>query len=104
MPSSIIPESVVSTLPHIDEKVSASVYFDVVEILREYLRSSESKLKDFKELSNEAWNYSNEVNELNKTESKHTQKGAGLADEDVDTIRYWLYSPGDGASKWEEFY
>ena len=99
-----IPESVVATLPHIDEKVSASVYFDVVEILREYLRSSESKLKDFKELSNEAWNYSNEVNELNKTESKHTQKGAGLADEDVDTIRYWLYSPGDGASKWEEFY
>ena len=99
-----IPESVVATLPHIDDKVSASIYFDIVEKLRAYLQSSESKLKNFKELSSEAWNYSNEVNELNKAESKHTQKGAGLADEDVDTIRYWLYSPGDGASKWEEFY
>ena len=31
-------------------------------------------------------------------------KGAGLADEDVDTIHYWIYSPGDVAIKWEEFY
>ncbi len=29
---------------------------------------------------------------------------ATLADDDVDTIRYWIYSPGDNACKWEEFY
>ncbi len=22
----------------------------------------------------------------------------------IDTVHYWIYSPGDGASKWEEFY
>ncbi len=27
-----------------------------------------------------------------------------LADDDIDTVRYWIYSPGDNACKWEEFY
>ena len=27
-----------------------------------------------------------------------------LADDDVDTVRYWIYSPGDNACKWDEFY
>lgn len=30
--------------------------------------------------------------------------GSALADEDVDTVRYWIYSPGDNACKWEDFY
>lgn len=29
-------------------------------------------------------------------------KGAAVADEDVETKRYWLYSPGNGASIWDE--
>ena len=27
-----------------------------------------------------------------------------LADNDVDTVHYWLYAPGQGADKWEECY
>lgn len=27
-----------------------------------------------------------------------------LADDDVETVRYWIYSPGDNACKWDEFY
>ena len=27
-----------------------------------------------------------------------------LGDADVDTVHYWLYAPGEGASMWEEFY
>lgn len=27
-----------------------------------------------------------------------------LADEDIESVRYWLYSPGDNACKWNEFY
>ena len=30
--------------------------------------------------------------------------GSALADDDVDTVRYWIYSPGDNACKWEDFY
>ena len=29
---------------------------------------------------------------------------SALADDDVETVRYWIYSPGDNACKWEEFY
>lgn len=32
------------------------------------------------------------------------EKGAAIADEDIETRRYWLYSPGNGASIWDECY
>ena len=208
-----IPAAVVSTLPAIKAKIPSKKYFDIVEKLRSYLSSSKSSLKDFKELSFEAWRYSEEVNqekkiektkvsnaaflkwfkpviqalrdlggsatpqdtrnkiienehlteeEINEIRGKNNvnkfeneiafariylvyggyvdnsthgiwkltdegwkvdmteslasevfkegvkatrdDKGSGLADEDVDTIHYWIYSPGDGAIKWEDFY
>lgn len=102
-----IPADVVAGLPEIETKIAASKYFAIVEKLREYLQSGKCNLHDFKELSFEAWNYSTKVNEEKKAEKKQTQreqKGAGLADDDVDTVHYWIYSPGDGASKWDEFY
>ena len=103
-----VPDSVVSSLPRIESKISAAKYFEIVETLRSYLQSGSSQLKDFKELSFAAWNYSTEVNNEIKAEKKaanqRAQKGAGLADDDVDTQRYWIYAPGDGAVKWDEFY
>ena len=208
-----IPAAVVSSLPAIENKIKSKKYFDIVEKLRSFLSSSESSLTDFKELSFEAWRYSEKVNQEKKTEktkasnaaflkwfkpviqalrdlggsatpqdtrnriienehlteevinetrgksnvnkfenevafarnylvyggyvdnSTHgiwkltdegwkvdmteilaseifkkgvkatrDDKGAGLADEDVDTVHYWIYSPGDGAIKWEDFY
>lgn len=103
-----VPDSVVSSLPGIESKISAAKYFEIVDILRSYLQSGSSQLKDFMELSFAAWNYSTEVNNEMKAEKKaanqRVQKGAGLADDDVDTQRYWIYAPGDGAAKWDEFY
>lgn len=102
-----VPASVVDSLPAIEPKISASQYFDIVEKLRAYLESDASSFKDFKELSYEAWRYSEEVNQKKKAEkvlSQRDAKGSALADEDVDTVHYWIYSPGDGAFKWDEFY
>lgn len=102
-----IPADIVAGLPAIETKIAASKYFAIVEKLREYLQSGKCDLHDFKELSFEAWNYSTQVNEEKKAEKKQSQreqKGAGLADDDVDTVHYWIYSPGDGASKWDDFY
>lgn len=47
------------------------------------------------------------ASEIFKTIVKETQqdkedKGSALADEDVNTKRYWIYSPGNNASKWSE--
>lgn len=102
-----IPADIVAGLPAIETKIAANKYFAIVEKLREYLQSGKCDLHDFKELSFEAWNYSTQVNEEKKAEKKQSQreqKGAGLADDDVDTVHYWIYSPGDGASKWDDFY
>ena len=101
-----IPSEIVETLPTIEAKIPAEKYFDIVEKLRIYLQSDASGLNNFKELSFEAWRYSEEVNKQNAQAKKAQQesKGAGLADEDVRTIHYWLYAPGRGASMWDQFF
>jgi len=101
-----IPADVVATLPKVEAKIPAEKYFDIIEALTRYLKSDASGLKDFKELSLQAWEHSNEVNEETKKQAKSQRedKGVGLADEDVHTVHYWLYAPGDNASKWDEFY
>lgn len=102
-----LPADLVASLPKVEAKIPANKYFDIVEKVRAYLNSDQSKLKDFKELSYEAWRYSEEVNQQIKAEKAQSQrdaKGSALGDQDVDTIHYWIYSPGEGAFKWDEFY
>ena len=100
-----VPASLVETLPKIEAKIAAAKYFDIVEKLRNYLQSDASELKDFMELSSEAWRYSEQVNEekrQEKAQTKREAKGAAMADEDVETTHYWIYSPGEGAGIWDE--
>lgn len=103
-----IPEELVKTLPEIEAKIPSDKYFDIVEKLRAYLNSDASQLKDFKELSFEAWRYSEQVNQeqaaAKKVEAQRENKGAVIADEGVETVHYWIYAPGDGAMYWDEFY
>jgi len=101
-----IPSAVVASLPKITAKIAADSYFKIVESLRKYLTDSNSELKNFVDLSYEAWRYSEEVNQQKKTETQGVRdnKGAAVADDGVDTVHYWIYSPGDGAFKWDEFY
>ena len=52
-----------------------------------------------------AWKYINgEEIKAHKSNNPEGEKGAGLADEDVRTVHYWMYAPGEGATKWDEFY
>ena len=99
-----LPSNVIESLPDIEPKIPAKKYFDVIEKVRECIDKQDIGFNDFMELSVEAWSYSTQVNEEKKAESAQTQrnsKGAGLADEDVDTVHYWLYSPGEGAYLWD---
>ncbi|MCR5202756.1 MAG: AAA family ATPase [Lachnospiraceae bacterium] len=102
------PDSFVKTLPSFENKITSKEYFDLVEKLSAYIKSENCELKNFNELSFEAWRYSEQVNkeiaEGKKAESKREKKGAAIADEGVETVHYWIYSPGDSASYWDEFY
>lgn len=124
--SGTLPSKVVDQLPSFNNKPNSEEYFELMKMLREYLSSAQSDFKDFKELSFEAWRYSEEVNQQYKTEysqgisnelvsenfknavaeyqSKPENKGAAVADENIATVHYWIYSPGEGAYKWDEYY
>lgn len=99
-----VPADVVNALPPVEPKISAAKYFLLVESLRNYLQSSKSRLKDFKELSFEAWRYSEQVNRERAAEKKAASKAASSLADDVDTVHYWIYAPGEGSSMWDEFY
>lgn len=43
-------------------------------------------------------------NVLSSSPGKQRKNTAALADEDVHTVRYWLYAPGEGSCMWDEFY
>lgn len=41
---------------------------------------------------------------LSSSPSKQGKNIDALADEDVHTVRYWLFAPGEGSCMWDEFY
>ena len=63
-----IPTNIVEELPEVEDKIPAKKYFKIMELLKIYLESEDSNLKNFKELSFEAWRYSEEVNEQLKAQ------------------------------------
>ena len=77
----------------------ADDYLKIIDMCRDVLASGEYEYETFPDLSYTAWIISEKVNK----EQAAVQKNA-FPDKDVKTIRYWLYSPGSGAEKWEECY
>ncbi len=103
-----MPDDFVKTLPKVESKISSSKYFEIIDKMSVFLKSDSSRLKNFKELSFEAWKYSDLVNkEIKESKTgKINLKNSGTCDGDkcVEDKHYWLYSPGDGAIYWNEFY
>lgn len=98
-----LPEKLVESLPAIVERIPASDYFDITEKLRSYLQSTGSKMKDFKELSFEAWRYSQEVNEetsRKKVQAHNGTKDVSVADEEQEIT----YPPYDAEEFLQEVY
>ena len=77
---------------------------NIIEKMNNNLSSNKSKFNNFIELSYEAWKYSEEVNKQIKAQSLRETKGDALADKGVDSLHYWIYSPGNKAYKWEDYY
>ena len=73
-----IPAEIVDTLPKATKKIEAVNYLEIIDRLITYLHSDSSEFIDFKELSYEAWRYSEEINELKKT-AAHEDNKSGLS-------------------------
>ena len=97
----------IATLPVVEDKIKAEKYFEILDKVKKNISKNSSKFSDFKDLSYEAWRYSEEVNQEIKAEkekSKLDGKVKAMGDEDVNTVHYWTYSPGSNAYKWQEVY
>lgn len=97
------PSKILDGIESLDSKISSADYFKIIEKVKTYLQSPESKWKNFKELSFEAWKYSEEVNKKNQ-ELKMVAESSALMDDENETIRYWVYAPGEGSYMWDDFY
>lgn len=103
--SGMIPNDFAKSLPKVEPKIAAEKYLEIGEKLSIYLHDKGKGENGFLDLSSDAWKDSNRVNEEERRLRKQQElKGSGLADEDVDETHYWIYSPGEGANDWEEFY
>lgn len=80
----------------------AATYLELCHDILEDMRQGTWKYKTFPELSLFAWKTSEEENARQREKDK--TGGGSLGDPDVETVHYWLYAPGEGADKWDEFY
>lgn len=101
--SGIFPSEILNGIKRLDSKISSTDYFKIIEKVKTYLQSPESKWKNFKDLSFEAWRYSEIVNKKIK-ESKMISESSVMLDDEKEAIRYWVYAPGKDSIMWEEFY
>lgn len=104
--SNKLPKDFIISLPEFksNKKTNGNIYLDIVNKLHSFIADKSNGFNDFKELSDEAWRYANQVNEEIKEREKLEAKGDALADDNVDTVRYWIYSPGENSYKWDSYY
>ena len=97
------PSKILDGIESLESKIYSADYFKIIEKVKTYLQSPESKWKNFKELAFESWKYSEEVNKKNQ-ELKMVAESSALMDDENETIRYWVYAPGEGSYMWDDFY
>lgn len=88
-----VPPDVLDKIPplkKVEKKIPGADYLDFVEMMRDYLSEAVSGPRNFREMSHTAW--------------LHT--GGTLKDVDSarKEARYWIYAPGQDASRWDEFH
>lgn len=82
-------------------------YLAICDAIRAELGSDACPYADFPSLSNAAFVESERVNKEKKAAEKAAEQEAeenSLGDAGVETTHYWLYAPGEGAARWDEFY
>lgn len=97
------PSEILDGIERLDSKISSTDYFKILEKVKTYLQSPESEWKNFKELSFEAWRYSEIVNREIK-ERKNSEEDSTVMDDEHNTERYWIIAAGENSFMWEEFY
>jgi 5-methylcytosine-specific restriction protein B len=99
-----MPVDYIKSLGKMKDIMKCEEYLSLVESTKQVLEKQNYEYKNFVELSYYAWVISEKVNEENKKAKEKVSDGAAIGDSGVEEVRYWIYTPGYGAEKWDEFY
>lgn len=81
-------------------------YLETCDIARSCLGTEDCPYQSLPALSDAAFKESERVNEEKKaaTENNVQKTHGALGDDNVETVRYWLYAPEPEACMWDDFY
>ena len=101
-----MPVDFITQIKHLTGIPEANVYLDLCEKAKEAMLDGNYAYSSFPELSSRAWEESERVNKENKLNdvTPDDDDSDTLAQEGSNSINYWLYSPGENAVKWDEYY
>lgn len=94
-----------NTLESLKDIPAARDYLDICSDCIDLIKSN-TDYENIVDLSFAAWNVSEAENQKQKEEAAQPAEsiGSALADQDVRTVHYWLYAPGNNAAYWDTFY
>ena len=103
-----MPSDFIESVGNFNAVPSGEKYLQIIEKCRRILQKSNYRYKNFPELSYYAWIVSEKVNEETRAAAaagnQRANVGEAIGDKDIHTTHYWIYSPGDNACMWDEFY
>ncbi len=99
--SEYVPEDFAVRMKHLLTAVTAENYLKIRDECKTLFASGLYVCKNFVEFAYCAVALRSKLVEAQKAKSKQAN---AIVDNDVETVRYWLYSPGSNGSKWEEYY
>lgn len=82
-------------------------YLDIIDKTSTVLEKNNYQYKNFPELSHYAWVVSEKVNKeirIEEMEQARINTDDAIGDKDIQTTHYWIYSPGNNACMWNDFY
>ena len=99
-----MPADYIKSLGKMKDIMACDEYLALVEATKKVLAEQNYNYKNFVELSYFAWMISEKVNAENRVARANATEGVAIGDSGVEEVHYWIYTPGYGAEKWEEFY
>lgn len=103
-----LPESLKTEITNLGNSLpSAEEYLKICVDYKDAADKGTFGFTSLPELSYDAWVISEQVNQEEKAAkdaAEAEQSDKILSDSKSHSLRYWLYSPGENASKWDDFY
>jgi len=102
-----MPADYIESIGAFEAVPTGAEYLAIVDKSRTVLEKGSYRYKNFPELSYYAWVISEQVNEEHRAaavENTRVNAGEAIGDKDVHTVHYWSYTPGYGASMWDNFH